>query len=192
MLAAAVRTIRRDGFGHPCQENGVNWASVEIVDPCLCTHCGWLLNIASAANFSSDHLPKSRLRFLIFCEVDCFPVTPDNALANLRWSLPFVGLFVDVKQLLQAGPATRSVLGGIAVQQTAVTVVAVAIAVARLLIESLCKVRSQTIGGLHYLLFKLSWIQHRGQLRVGRTFVICRDTLTRAVVFFRHRGVLRC
>ena len=74
---------------------------------------------------------------LVLGEVHRLPVAFDDACTNLRSGLAFSGLLVAVEILIDADVASRAVFAGEAIEQAAVSLAAVAMAIAGLLVEDL-------------------------------------------------------
>jgi hypothetical protein len=127
----------------------------------------------------------------IFVEVHSFPISTDNTFANLAGGPSLSGPFVYVKQFLETSGTTGGVLGGVAVQQTGVAMMAVAIAVAWLLIENCLELVGQAICVAHNRLFKLVWIESRGYRRLGSVLMIGWHRLIVILLFLRKAGSRR-
>lgn len=87
-----------------------------------------------------------RNRFLVFGKVDGLPVAALDAFADLRGGLALAGLFVGVESFLDASAAAGAVFVGEAIEQATMTLAAVTVAVAGLLVEIFFDARGQGIG----------------------------------------------
>src|SRR5229473_5255695 len=110
-------------------------------------------------------------RFLVFGEVHGLPLTLDNPGANLRGGLPFAQLLVSVEILADADVASRAVFAGKAIEQAAMPLAAVAVAVTRLLVESFFDSRRNRVSILHEGIAEEVRIQSRGE-RGGRSLIV--------------------
>src|SRR6266849_9042386 len=98
---------------------------------------------------AAAHASLCGQRFLVFGEVHGLPLTVGNPGANLRGGLSPAQLLVSVEVFADADVASRAVFAGEAIEQAAVPLAAVAVAVTRLLIESLFDSRCNGVGILH-------------------------------------------
>src|ERR1700674_2730979 len=100
----------------------------------------------------TDRVPRHAVelfrsnRLLVFGEVDGLPFAALDAFANLGGGPALVGLFIGVESFADARSAGGAVLAGEAIEQAAMTLAAVAVAIAGLLIESFLDARGQGIG----------------------------------------------
>ena len=116
-------------------------------------------------------------RGLIFREVDPPPLASFYSFANLSAATPFASLLVRVKALADADLATRGVFAREAVQQAAVALAAITVAVARLLIEHFLDPRREDVGVLYHGA-REKCRTHRRRQRTLRNFgVECRNRL---------------
>src|SRR5579863_1071430 len=76
-----------------------------------------------------------RKRGGVFRSINRLPFALDDSFANLRRRFAFARLLIRVKVFIDADVATRTVLAYKAIQQTPVPLAAVAMAIARLLVE---------------------------------------------------------
>lgn len=111
--------------------------------------------------------------FLVLGEVHGLPLTLDNPRANLRGSLSLAQLLVSVEIFADANIASRAVFAGEAIQQAAVPLAAIAVAVAWLLVKRLLDSSSNGVGILH------AWIGeefriHRRRECAGRNLIVKR------------------
>src|SRR6267142_2552058 len=110
-------------------------------------------------------------RFLVFGEVRGLPLTLDNPCANLRGGLSLAQLFVSVEIFADADVASRAVFAGKAIEQAAMPLAAVAVAVTRLLVESFFDSRRNRVSILHEGIAEEVRIQSRGE-RGGRSLIV--------------------
>src|ERR1700722_14530130 len=90
----------------------------------------------ASSRLNEENLLRRCDRRLILGHVDRFPFAFFDSVANLGGSLALLGLLVRIQPFAQADAAIRRMLSGVAVEQTAVTGVTVAVAVARLLVQN--------------------------------------------------------
>lgn len=90
----------------------------------------------------------------VWCDVHRLPFALDDAGANLRGDFSLARLFVAVEILIDARAANGTMLAGEAVEQTGVAMAAVAVAVARLLVERLLDFGGHRVGVLHHWICK--------------------------------------
>src|SRR6266849_8620643 len=88
--------------------------------------------------------------FLIFGEVYLLPFAVDDAVADLRGSFAFVGLFVGVEGLAHADVTAGAVAAGEAIEQALVALTAIAMAVAGLLVKNFFDAAGDGIGVEHF------------------------------------------
>jgi len=82
---------------------------------------------------------------LVLGEVHRLPVASDDACPNLRGGLAFLRLLVAVEILIDADVASRAVFAGEAIEQAAVSLAAVAMAIAGLLVQRLLDLRGDGV-----------------------------------------------
>src|ERR1700692_2203156 len=87
---------------------------------------------------------------LIFADVHGLPFALNDSRAGLCGSFSFLGLFVGMKILADAGLATGAMLANEAIKKTFVALAAIAMAIARLLVENFFRVGREGVGILHY------------------------------------------
>src|ERR1700719_3138575 len=85
---------------------------------------------------------------LIFGEIDRSPFAFDDSGANLRGGLAVAGLLVGIEIFRDADVATSAVLAGETIEQAAMALAAVAVAVAGLAIERLLDPGGNGVGVL--------------------------------------------
>src|ERR1700693_2785142 len=90
-----------------------------------------------------------RQRLLVLSDVHRLPIAFDDACPNLRGGLAFPGLLVAVEILIDADVASRAVFAGEAIEQAAVSLAAVAMAIAGLLVQRLLDLRGDGVRILH-------------------------------------------
>src|SRR5271165_798340 len=83
---------------------------------------------------------------LIFGDIDLLPIAAHDTFANLCGGLALAGLFVGVEGFALADVTARAVMAHEAIQQAAVTLTTVAMAVAGLLIEDLFNAAGDGVG----------------------------------------------
>src|SRR6267378_8171355 len=88
-------------------------------------------------------------QFLVFGEVHGLPFTLDDRCANLRGDLSLAQLLVSVEIFADADVASRAVFAGEAIEEAAVPLAAVAVAVTRLLVERFFDSRRNRVSILH-------------------------------------------
>src|SRR6267378_1726931 len=116
-------------------------------------------------------------RFLVFGEIHGLPLTLDDRSANLRGGLSLAQLLVSVEVFADADVASGAVLAREAIEQAAVSLAAVAMAVAWLLVEGFLDSRRNRVGILHHRIAEELRIHGRGK-RPRRTLrVKCRHGL---------------
>lgn len=104
---------------------------------------GWSGELTEPANVERSQITKWQKellrrrgqRRLILRYVDALPVASLNAIANLRGGFAFVRLFVGVKIFAFANPADCGVFARVTIEQAAVALAAIAVAIAWLLIK---------------------------------------------------------
>ena len=134
---------------------------------------------------------RNRNRFLVFEKVDRPPVPALNAFADLRRSLALAGLFVSVESFQNAGFTLRAVLVGEAIEQAAVTLAAVTVAIARLLIESFLDARGSGVrvpdDGISEQVGAHGWRKRA----FGRPRVVSGDGIGAGILWRTRGGALR-
>src|SRR6267378_941487 len=108
-----------------------------------------LLQNPAARYALAAHASLRGQRFLVFGEVHGLPFTLDDRCANLRGDLSLAQLLVSVEIFADADVASRAVFAGEAIEQAAVPLAAVAVAVTRLLVESFFDSRCNRVSILH-------------------------------------------
>ena len=103
----------------------------------------------------------TRERLLVFAHINGLPISAFDAFANLRCGLAFLGLLVAVKRFTYANVAARAVLAHKAIEQAAVPLAAVAVAVAGLLVKNFFTECRHSVSVLHDGVAKLIGV-HRG------------------------------
>jgi hypothetical protein len=88
-------------------------------------------------------------RGLILGEVHLLPLASLDSFTDLRTALAFSRLLVRVKALANANFATCGVFAGEAVQQAAVALASIAVAITRLLVEDLLNPRRYSVSVLY-------------------------------------------
>jgi len=86
---------------------------------------------------------------LILGHVDGLPLAFDDAIANLRAGLALGGLFVGVKIFAHADIAAGGMAADEAVQQAAVALALIAMAIAGFLVQRLLDARGDGVSVLH-------------------------------------------
>src|SRR5712664_2148973 len=120
---------------------------------------------------AAAHASLCGQRFLVSSEVHGLPLTLNNPTANLRGGPSLAQLLVSVEVFADADVASRAVFAGEAIEQAAVPLAAVAVAVTRLLIESFFDSRCNCVGILHNEAGEELRIHDRGE-RAGRNLVV--------------------
>ena len=86
---------------------------------------------------------------MIFADVDGLPFAANDAVADLRGSFSFAGLLVGIEVFANANLATRAVFTDEAIEQAGVSLAAVAVAIARLLVQNFLDVGGDRVSVLH-------------------------------------------
>src|SRR6266850_4689251 len=120
-----------------------------------------------------DHPSLRGQRFLVFGKVHGLPLTLDYPRANLRGSLSLTQLVVSVEVFADANVASRAVFAGEAIEQAAMPLAAVAMAVARLLIECFFDAARNRVSILHNGIAEELRIHGRGE-RARRNLLVKR------------------
>src|SRR5712664_4015238 len=110
-------------------------------------------------------------RFLVFGEVHGLPIASDDVRTNLRGGLPFAQLLVGVEIFADADVASCAVFVGKAIEQAAMPLAVVAVAVTRLLVKSFLDSRCCRVSILHEGIAEEVRIQSRGE-RGGRSLIV--------------------
>src|SRR5437879_9774951 len=124
---------------------------------------------------SSGSLGRQRL--LVFGKVHRLPGAFDDAGPNLRAGLAFAGLFIAVKIFVDANVASRAVFAGEAIEQAGVTLAAIAMAIAGLLIKRLLDLRGDGVRILNHGLREKVGVHGRRKRTHGDLRVIGRHGL---------------
>lgn len=103
---------------------------------------------------------------MIFADVDGLPFAADDAVADLRGSFSFAGLLVRIEVFANANLAAGAVFADEAVEQAGVSLAAVAVAIARFLVENFFDAGGRCVGVLHDRIGK-SVGAHGGRERAG-------------------------
>src|SRR5258708_13408854 len=119
-------------------------------------------------------------RLLVLSGVHRLPLSLDNARANLRSAFPLVGLLVSVKVFSDAGAAFGAMFAGEAIQQTAVPLAAVAMAIAGLLVQRLLDLCGDRVRILYHGIREEFRVHRRGKRALrgsrmvgGPSFLAC-------------------
>src|SRR5204863_4489690 len=104
-----------------------------------------------------------RQRLLVFGKVHRLPGAFDDAGPNLRAGLAFAGLFIAVEIFVDANIASRAMFAGEAIEQAGVTLAAVAMAIAGLLIERLLDLGGDGVGILNHEIREKVGVHGRGK-----------------------------
>ena len=123
---------------------------------------------------------------LILADVDRAPFALFDAFADLRCRLALTGLLVGVEGFAEADAAFRGVFSGVTVEQAAVTLAAVAVAIAGLLIQHPLDAGGHRVGVLHENVVELCGVKRGGHRALGNfgverrdlflAFPLCRET----------------
>src|SRR5258708_31068136 len=109
---------------------------------------------------------------LVFCGIDLLPFAVLNSLANLRRSFTLSGLLVRIKRFAHADIAHRSVGAGKTIEQAAVAVRSIAMAVTWLLIQNFLHFSGESIRILNHRIIESRWIQRVRKRAGGRLGII--------------------
>jgi hypothetical protein len=93
-----------------------------------------------------ESLCRGRQRRLVLRHIDALPGAVLDAFANLCARFAFARLLVRIKILSLANPTCRGVFAHITIEQAAMALAAVAVAIARLLIKNFLDARRQSVG----------------------------------------------
>jgi hypothetical protein len=104
-----------------------------------------------------------RQQLLVLCYVYRLPVPFDDASPNLRCGLALAGLFVAVKILINADIATRAMFAGETIEQAAVSLAAVTMAIAGLLVQCLLDLRGDGVRILYHGIGEEFGVHRRGE-----------------------------
>src|SRR5258706_1978852 len=133
-----------------------------------------------------------RQRLLVLSGVHRLPLPLDNARANLRSAFPLVGLLVSVKVFSDAGAAFGAMFAGEAIQQTAMPLAAVAMAIAGLLVQRLLDLCGNRVRILYHGIREEFRVHRRGKRALrgsrmvgGHSFI--RRGLPRILAVVRNR-----
>lgn len=85
---------------------------------------------------------------MVFANINGLPFAAGDAIADLGGSFSLTGLLVGVEILPDADLATGAVFAGEAVQETGVPLTAIAVAIARLLIEDVFDTAGRSVSVL--------------------------------------------
>src|SRR5258705_3414563 len=96
---------------------------------------------------------------LVFRGVNVLPFAALNSGPDVRRCFPLARLFIGVQRFSHADIAHRSVRTGEAIQQTAVAVRAIAMAVARLLVQNFLYLRCRCVSVFYHGIIELRWIE---------------------------------
>src|SRR6266850_2337032 len=119
-------------------------------------------------------------RLLVLSGVHRLPLSLDNARANLRSAFPLLGLLVSVKVFSDAGAAFGAMFAGEAIQQAAVPLAAVAMAIAGLLVQRLLDLCGDRVRILYHGIREEFRVHRRGKRALrgsrmvgGHSFIGC-------------------
>ncbi len=132
-----------------------------------------------------------RNRFLVFGKVDGLPVASLDAFADLRGGLALTGLFVGVESFLDTSAAAGAVLAGEAIKQAAMTLAAVTVAIAGLLIESFLDACGGGVGVPDDGISEEAGAHGRRKRAFGRPRVVSGDGIGAGILWRTRGGALR-
>lgn len=124
-------------------------------------------------------------RLLVVREIHVLPFAADDAFADLRGGLAFVGLLVGIERFADADVAGGAMAADEAVEQAGVALVLVAVAVAGLLVEDAAGATGDEIGVADEGFAKECGAHRRGERAPGEGGVVGGDA---GVGGLRRRG----
>lgn len=114
---------------------------------------------------------------MVFAEIDGLPLAVEDAVANLPGRFAAPRFFVGIESFLDAGFTARTVTADEAVEQAAMPLAAVAMAVARLLVQNFFHAPGGEVSVRNDFVGIKRWI-HSGRKRPARRLrVECGDRL---------------
>ena len=125
---------------------------------------------------------------MIRAEIHVLPFAANDAFANLRGRPTFACLLVGVKIFTDANLAAGAVFAGETIQQAAVALAAVAMAIARLLIKNFLNAGRDGVGVLHERIRKSLGAHGGGESACRRLSVEGRDGFLMGGGLRRHIG----